>query len=218
MKCISISNLSAVAALLLTAGSALAAGPTATLQVKGTITPAACTPVLANGGIVDFGSTSTSEFTPGRTQVLFKDISLNVTCSAPTKLSFGVMDNREDSFVNQSSTSAMGLGKTTDDKKIGEYFIKINTVVADDVAADVISSGDQITWINFPQDSSRIDRLSTGASDSNITVAAAGTVVPVAFENMSMNLNLMTYLTPEMASITEVQQLDGNATLNFEYL
>jgi hypothetical protein len=218
MKSISISNLSAVAALLLTAGSALAAGPTATLQVKGTITPAACTPVLANGGIVDFGATSTSEFTPGRTQVLFKDIALNVTCTAPTKLSFSVADNREDSFVDQSSASARGLGKTTDDKKIGEYFIRINTVVADDVTADVISSGNQITWTTFGQNDWRIDRLSSGASDSNITVAAAGTVVPVAFENMSMNLNIMTYLTPEMANITEVQQLDGNSTLNFDYL
>jgi hypothetical protein len=218
MKSISISNLSAVAALLLTAGSALAAGPTATLQVKGTITPAACTPVLANGGIVDFGATSTSEFTPGRTQVLIKEIALNVTCTAPTKLSFNVMDNREDSFVNQSSRSVMGLGKTTDNKKIGEYLIRINTVVADDVTADVISSGDQITWKNFPQNDSTVDRLSTGGADSNVTVAAAGTLVPVAFENMSMNFNLLTYLTPEMASITEVQQLDGNATLNFNYL
>jgi type 1 fimbria pilin len=218
MKYISISNLSAVAALLLTAGSALAAGPTATLQVKGTITPAACTPVLANGGIIDFGATSTSEFTPGRTQVLTKEISLNVTCTAPTKVSFSVMDNREDSFVNQSSVAVMGLGKTTDGKKIGEYYIKLNTAVADDVAADVISSGDQINWKTFVQGTAVVDRLSSGGSDSNITVAAAGTQVPVAFENMSMNLDLLTYLTPEMGSITEVQQLDGNATLNFDYL
>jgi type 1 fimbria pilin len=218
MKYISISNLSAVAALLMTAGSALAAGPTATLQVKGTITPAACTPVLANGGIVDFGATSTSEFTSGSKLMLTgKNVSLNVTCTAPTKVSFSVTDNREDSVVDVGGASAMGMGRTTDNKKIGDYLIEINTVLADDVAADAITSADKITWAKF-YDTSRLDKLSSGGSDSNVSVAAAGTVVPVAFENMSMNLKITPFLNSEMSSVTEVQQLDGNATLNFEYL
>jgi len=219
MKYISIFNPSAVAALLLTAGSALAAGPTATLQVKGTITPAACTPTLANGGIIDFGATSTSEFSGGNKLVLpRKNISLNVACTGSTKLSFSVTDNREDSVVDVGGSAAMGMGRTTDDKKVGDYLIRINTVLADGVAADVISSGDQVTWNNFPQNSQRMDKLSSGGSDSNVSVAAAGTLVPVSFENMSMNLSIEPYLNSEMSSVTEVQQLDGNATLNFDYL
>jgi hypothetical protein len=219
MKYISISNLSAVAALLLTAGSALAAGPTATLQVKGTITPAACTPVLANGGIIDFGATSTSEFTPGSKLILAaKDVSLNVTCTAPTKLSFTLTDNREDTSVHLSTYGAiseMGLGKTTDDKKIGMYLVRPRTAVVDGVAGRVISSGDAITWATGVD---AMDIKSSHESMSIITVANTTTLAPIAFENMSMNINIEPYLSGEMSSITEVQQLDGNATLEFDYL
>jgi hypothetical protein len=218
MKSISISNLSAVAALLLTAGSALAAGPTATLQVKGTITPAACTPVLANGGIVDFGATSTSEFTPGSKLMLpAKDISLTVTCTGAAKMSFSILDNREGTAELLSpygSAADYGLGKTTDDKKIGSYIIRPRTAVVDGVAGRVIVSSNATNW------ATGLDVMgkSTSGDDSIVSVANTTTLAPVAFEEMSMNLNIEPFLSGEMSSITEVQQLDGNATLNFDYL
>jgi len=219
MKYISISNLSAVAALLLTAGSALAAGPTATLQVKGTITPAACTPVLANGGIVDFGATSTSEFTSGSKLILAaKDVSVNVTCTSPTKVSFTIADNREGTAADLTTyppSVEMGLGKTSDDKNIGMYIIRPKTAVVDGVAGRVTTSADGTTWATGVD---ALDKESSHGIDSIISVTGTTTAEPVAFEEMSLNLNIEPILSGEMSSVTEVQQLDGNATLNFDYL
>ena len=43
------------AILAMSATSAIAANPSAVLKVKGTLTNAACTPTLSNGGVVDYG-------------------------------------------------------------------------------------------------------------------------------------------------------------------
>jgi hypothetical protein len=49
--------------------------------------------------------------------------------------------------------------------------------------------------------------------------AKAGESVPTAFENVTLNLRISDLaLSKEMKDITEVQNLDGNATLNFSYL
>jgi len=218
MKQTSIFNNMAITALLVAAGNAVAAGPTATLQVKGTITPAACTPTLANGGIVDFGATSSSEITSGANFPLgSKDIGLNITCTGATKMMFSVTDNRSDSAVAVTQYPAnytLGLGKTTDDKSIGGYAITYNTLMVDGEAGTVIISTDTVNWRT--SDSS-IAFLSNGNAVTSF--AKAGESVPTAFEQATINVRISEpALSKEMKNITEVQNLDGNATLNFSYL
>jgi type 1 fimbria pilin len=224
MKNISLFNLSAIAALLLSAGSALAAGPTATLQVKGTINPAACTPTLANGGIVDMGTTSTSEIT-GTYQFPSKTISLDITCTGLTKMNMAITDNRTDSLVtgltHYPARTALGLGKTTDDKAIGAYVIGLNNAVIDGEAARVIWTAnlDNASWdIILPEHALRVNNNYGEASILSFA-AATGTLAPVAFEHATADLVLHeAFLSGEMKDATEIQNLDGNATLDFDYM
>jgi type 1 fimbria pilin len=222
MKKTSISKNMAIVALLVAAGNAVAAGPTATLQVKGNITPAACTPTLANGGIVDFGATSSSEITSGANFRLgSKNIGLNITCTGATKMMFAVTDNRSDSVVyvtQYGAQSTLGLGKTTDNKSIGGYAITYNTPMVDGEAGTVVASNNAVNWGSI--DSSIAVRVSGNATTGDtLSFAKAGESVPTAFEQATVNV-LITEpgLSKEMKNITEVQNLDGNATLNFSYL
>jgi type 1 fimbria pilin len=222
MKQTSIVKKMAITALLVAAGNAVAAGPTATLQVKGTITPAACTPTLANGGIVDFGATSTSEITSGADlRLVNKNIGLNITCTGATKMMFSVTDNRSDSAVlltQYTARSLLGLGKTTNDKSIGGYAITFNTLMVDGEAGTVITSSDNANWSSI--DSSMAIWVNGNAGPAEMTsFAKAGESVPTAFEQVTLNLLVTNAtLSKEMKDITEVQNLDGNATLNFSYL
>lgn len=223
MKQTSIFKNIAITALLVAAGNAVAAGPTATLQVKGTITPAACTPTIANGGIVDMGATSSSQITGDSLLLEQKYISIDIACSAPTKLTFNITDNRADSVVpglsEFSARSILGLGKTSDNKPIGSYAIGLQDAVIDGESGDTLGSVDQgATWKKVPNTDVFWINNNSGTADY-VTFAAAGSTTPIAFEHVTASLRISrTALSGEMKNITEVENLDGNATLNFDYL
>jgi hypothetical protein len=220
MKRTFIHKTSALAALLFVTGSAFAAGPTATLQVKGTITPAACTPTLSNAGIVDFGATSTSEFGAANLALGEKDIDLNVSCTGPTKLQFSMTDNRHDTATSSGEydlVGRLGLGMTTKSEKIGYFVLWVHDAVVDGVAGDVIASNN--TEAIWHKNVYHVNNVNIeGSYDDYVSVATSGTVTPIAFEEMTMKLSPEVVIDKSMKSITEVANLDGNLTLNFDYL
>jgi type 1 fimbria pilin len=219
MKKLNLSNVTAIAALLIASGTAVA-GPSATLQVKGTITPAACTPTLSNAGIVDFGVTSVGEFTADSDLVVTsKAVNLTVTCTAPTKLKFTLTDNRDgtvadlDVYPSHSiarSDSALGLGETTDSKKIGAYGMATSDVTIDGSTTDTgLCNKINGNWT----------RMGTGAyifKNEDLAFCTTNDV-NIAYEEASIDFMVSVVLSKEMKSISEIQNLDGNATLNFEY-
>jgi type 1 fimbria pilin len=222
MKKLNLSNVTAIAALLIASGTAVA-GPSATLQVKGTITPAACTPTLSNAGIVDFGVTSVGEFTADSDfRLTSKAVNLTVTCTAPTKLKFALTDNRDGtvpdldvypSHVTALSDSALGLGETTDSKKIGAYGMAISE-------SDVTIDGSTNIGAGLCSDlNGNWNKLGTGAFIFKNEDLAFCTIdgVTMAYEEASIDFMVNVVLSKEMKSISEIQNLDGNATLNFEY-
>lgn len=222
MKKANIFKLTSMAALLVAMSDSVLAGPTANLQVKGTITPAACTPTLGNGGIVDFGVTSSSELAKGSLKLKYKVVQLSVTCTAPTKISFTVTDNRQDSVVlglTGYNNSNLGLGKTTDQKNIGAFQIcPGGAATVDGNAASPVFSNDLVTWAASPGVTC-IDTFGTEGADRNVSVALnSDKRTPVAFTEMTMDLGIMPFISDTMKDITEVQNLDGNATLNFDYM
>lgn len=221
MKKLNLLNVTAIAALLIASGVAVA-GPSATLQVKGTITPAACTPTLSNGGIVDFGVTSVSDFTEGSDlELTSKAVNLTVTCTAPTKLKFALTDNRDGTVANLDiypshsgtvSDAAIGLGETTDDKKIGAYGMATSVVTID-------GSTTGTALCNKIAEGADWSTLGNGAYIYKNEDMAFCTLTDgaIAYEEASMDFMVNVVLSKEMKSISEIQNLDGNATLNFEY-
>ncbi len=140
--------------LSLCVSSAFAA-ETAVLKVKGTLTNSACTPELSNGGVVDYGTIRLGELSATTVNQLgHKNIDLTIACTAATKVSWNLVDDRADSramisvsdkwFDGSSGippeSQAYGVGLTDGGVKIGNYtmFVNLDSVTADGKSVDSI--------------------------------------------------------------------------------
>lgn len=217
-------------ALSLCVTSAFAANPTAVLKVKGTLTNAACTPALSNGGTVDYGTISLGSLNSTTVNQLGqKNIDLTITCAAATKVSWNMVDDRADTNANlevanarfdgdslTSTDQTFGVGKTAGNVKIGSYslFVKTDSVKADNVTVDpIIRSGTTGAWTKSVNGSAQ------GQSLRDFTVATTGSVDPLAFQTATFPL--VTSLAIDKTStlaITDDTALDGQITISLRYL
>ncbi|NWA39738.1 DUF1120 domain-containing protein [Pseudomonas reactans] len=218
MEMKSLFKATAIAALLASATSAFA-GPTATLRITGTISPGACTPVLANGGIIDFGATSVDSLpSTGTLALAGKSVTATVTCTGATKVAMSFVDNRADSVPahsNEATTasSAFGLGKSGD-IKIGSYGLSIVSINGDGTAGDLLMSSDKTAWSKMTLDTF----ANNNTAQQYLTFAATGTTTPKEATVFTFDLKATPALSSALTGITETANLDGNATINFEYL
>lgn len=217
-------------ALSLCVTSAFAANPTAVLKVKGTLTNAACTPVLSNGGTVDYGTINMGSLNASSiNQLGQKNIDLTINCAAATRVSWNMIDDRADSNANlevanarfdgdalTSTDQTFGVGKTAGGVNIGSYslFVKTDSVKADNVAVDpIIRSGTTGAWTKSVNGSAQ------GQSLRDFTVATTGSVDPLAFQTATFPL--VTSLAIDKTStlaITDDTNLDGQITISLRYL
>lgn len=219
-------------ALSLCVTSAFAANPTAVLKVKGTLTNAACTPTLSNGGTVDYGRINLGNLSATAVNQLGqKNIDLTINCTAATKVSWNMVDDRKDSnaklevengmFGGDSQTSESqlyGVGKTAGATpvSIGSYslFVKTDSVVADGATVDPIyQQGSAGEWTKS------INGSTQGDNYRDFTVATVGSLAPLAFETATFPLvtSLAIQDTTTLA-ITDDTQLDGQVTISLRYL
>jgi type 1 fimbria pilin len=219
-----------VTVLSLCVSSAFAA-ETAVMKVKGTLTNSACTPELSNGGVVDYGNIRLGELSAtANNQLGMKDVSLTIQCTAPTKVSWNMIDDRADSAANipvqnglfgggtiSSAGQIYGVGKAGD-VKIGNYslFLKLDSITADGNAADGIyvqSYAEGKTWTKSTNGSTQ------GYNMRDFTVANPGTLEPVAFQTavFPMATSLAIRDTTTLA-ITDDTSLDGQLTISLRYL
>lgn len=206
---------------------------TAVLKVQGTLTNSACTPELSNGGVVDYGNIHLGDLSAtANNQLGMRDVSLTIQCTAPTKVSWNMVDDRVDSRAdipvenglfgggtnNAGPTDQLyGVGKAGD-VKIGNYslFLKLDSITADGKAADGIYAQNYATgstWVKSTNGSTQ------GAHIRDFTVANPGTLEPVAFQTavFPMATSLAIRDTTTLA-ITDDTQLDGQLTISLRYL
>ena len=215
-----------LASLIALASASAFAEPTAVLKVHGTLTNSACSPSIGNGGVVDYGYIRLGELSATSNNKLGqKQVPVTITCSAPTKVGFTILDNRGDSNaqlpvdiggnLNQSvKYYTYGVGTTTEGVKIGNYGMWMTDVMADGNAVD--SVGNNHDWSSEIWKKTGIPR-----SDAFQTVAfaATGTTTPMAIT--TANFNFVTNLTIRDTStlaITDDTALDGQATMTLVYL
>ncbi|EOX3827599.1 MULTISPECIES: DUF1120 domain-containing protein [Enterobacter] len=218
-------------ALSLCVTSAFAADPSAVLKVKGTLTNAACTPVLSNGGTVDYGTINLGDLSATATNQLGqKNIDLTINCTAATKVSWNMVDDRVDSNANLTVANGQfgggsqgsgtgqtyGVGKTEGGVNIGTYamFVKADSVTADGAAADPIYQQNATgNWTKTTNGSTQ------GSHIRDFTVASTGTLDPLAFQTATFPLvtSLAVQNTATLA-ITDDTQLDGQLTISLRYL
>ncbi|WP_262369927.1 DUF1120 domain-containing protein, partial [Serratia marcescens] len=127
------------------------------MRVTGTITPGACTPVLANNGVIDFGETSIDLLPATGTLALTgKTVTATVTCTSATKVAMSFVDNRADSVPTHTdeptaAATAFGLGKAGT-INIGSYGLSIVNIQGDGTAGDLLMSTDKTTWSKMTLD------------------------------------------------------------------
>lgn len=223
--------LAATVAVACSATAANAAS-TATLQVKGLLTNAACTPVVNGGAEVDYGRIHLSELSATSVNQLgHKTANLVITCPTATKAAWTISDDRADSHPGASvisisngdyanatvsdTTLSYGVG-LAGNVKIGAFsvYTDLANVTADSVKVDAISSAVSTTaWAKSTSGAIKNGNLEM------MSVAASGTTEPVAFTTATFPLitSLAIQDTATLA-ITDDTNLDGQATITIKYL
>ena len=194
-----------------TVNSAFAASST-DLTVTGTITPAACTPTLANGGVVDYGNISAKDLkVTASTPLEPKTLQLAVNCDAPTQFAIHPIDNRRDS--GGPFPTLYGLGMINGSEKLGYFELRLSNLNADVASRFVQSSDDGSTWTNV---------IDNSPISSNRLFALGSLTAPFS-PNQITSATMDITVTPSInradgLTLTDEVKLDGSATLQIKYL
>ncbi|WP_035060164.1 DUF1120 domain-containing protein [Andreprevotia chitinilytica] len=224
MKHLNVRN--TLLALALTgAASASFAATTSTLDltVGGTISPAPCTLDFDAGNTVDFGTTKASALSKTAYYNLgILSTHANITCSAPIKAAFKIVDNRAASAIRDDGMNALisnfgqsylfGLGQANS-INIGAYGIYFTEAAVFDgtTQANNMLSTNGTAWTN---------NTNTWLDPSGKTFYSAGSgTTPAAGRNMSYQIKVKAALNKATAlNLVNDIQLDGAATFELVYL
>ncbi|MFK8332858.1 DUF1120 domain-containing protein [Pseudomonas sp. BJa5] len=192
---------------------------TAELALHWQIQPAACTPTLSQGGIVDYGRiTSQSLNSDRRTRLPTRQLSLSIQCDSPARYALRMHDNRDgSSLVN--SLIFYGLGYDASDNRIGLYEVQFDPqhITADQLPRVFLtqSTAGGIGWSDSGSAPRSIaDTTVLGFSDEAMTTKG-----PVAIRNLNATLDIMPVIAPtnELDNRQDIP-LDGSGTLEIIYL
>lgn len=215
--------------------SAMAAAPTALLNVDGKLIMSACTPTLvgaSGGGIVDYGPYTLDDLSSTAVNQLGKKgIDLTINCPVATKISWEPTDNRKSSrasiavengdYLNNTVSAdggLFGVGSTNGGVKIGNYtlYVDIGNVTANGgVGQTLIRLAGYDSW------AMTADGLTTSIAgmDREFSVGASGTKIPLAITTATFPLvTSLAIQDTTTLNITDDTDLDGQATITLSYL
>ena len=204
------------AALLLTGASSAFAASSTDLTVTGIITPTACTPSLANGGVVDYGKKSAKDLNPtAHTPLGVETIQLTVNCNTSTQFALKTSDNREGTAsLGASSSGTFGLGLINTNEKLGYYNLSFMSPVADIPVTAIYSRNKGDTWGRLWEDDgiTSADWVAFGNNPGS-------SWTPDFLQNVTVDIAVHTQIAPANSlTLTDEVKLDGSATLQIEYL
>lgn len=227
----------ALASILFAAASGAAfAAETADLSVKGTIKPAACTPTLSGGGIVDFGTISANSLSQTESTVLpTKYVTLNVTCDAATKVGVKTIDNRAGTvstsvaqntkvIPSYSPSNLYGVG-AIDGKNIGAYALRFGATgyapTADGETVDGMYNNNDwssSTWMSNTKAAAweGIDQ----PGNRTFSWGPVGSTAPAAYKTISQPIQIIMGISKisDLPALTKELAIDGSATISIKYL
>ena len=233
---------------LLIAGSAFfamsaQAADRVSIDVKVTLEAAACTPILSNGGVVNFGSHSVNRLsTQHYTQIGTRNINMTITCESATGIAITARDTRMDSMTTgkdsggqsgvkytlngggyiSQTTRLFGLGKTKDNKNIGSYAVLIDS---NNISA---SNGSQTLAVSI----AGADAVITGQKRAWQTLTAyplavdqsyyytfvkPGETTPTPVTNAIIPLQVSASIANDLGGSEKIE-LDGKAVISVVYL
>ncbi|WP_333496268.1 DUF1120 domain-containing protein [Kluyvera sp. CHPC 1.251] len=225
--------------IMLLAPALVSANDVVDINVEVTADAAACTPVLSNNGIADFGTRYAGSLSKKAfTQLGTRDLTMTITCESSTGVAITARDARADSMATgkdeggtagakfqvngggyvSDTSNLFGLGVTSEGKKIGSYAVQINTgaVVAADADAEVKVDMAGAADKSGPWSTSTLLPLPTN-EDYFYTFVQKGTTTPQPIMTASVPLQVSVTVAPDINS-NQTITLDGEAVITIAYL
>lgn len=224
-----------VLAVLAATSTIVIAANTITVNITGSITPAACTPTLSDAGTIDYGNISAKNLNRDEfTYLDEKQLDFSVTCDAPIRLAILASSNRGETAVNTDGTlsevtgdnlplfgstniAAAGLG-LADTQGVGGYGLRLQagTMQADGISVDSIYARDTPTSWGKDETGSLFAAV---ISPRYASWAQTGKLDPITFTLLSGKLGVQAYInkTSEL-DLSKTIRLNGLATLELVYL
>lgn len=221
---------------LLSAASGPAMADSLNLAVTGQILTPACNITLPDGPVVDYGNIAHEQLdTENYTLLDDKTFNLELKCNAPIKVSLSAENGKPGTMaLNEGDTevlhgvgvapvellsrriSGVGLG-LSGGKKIGGYTMLMpkGVVYADGKVPDVI--GRLSTETDWTYNGSGVFYTTRGKQ--YLSFADAGSVTPIAIQNMTATIYLQAYINKQSElNVLDEITLDGQTTLELNYL
>jgi len=221
-------------AIVLAMGSASFAGhaaESATLSLKGSITPGACD-VSLSAASVDFGKIPASTLTDAMNQIKGTPVTVSVDCDAATAVAVQTVDNRASSamtlseiensmgatFASLTDASVLGLGNDGSGNKVGAMMLAITGATLNGTAdSNILVSSDKSAWTmkTISPTASHVlvkdGYFALGATASSTTPAA------VTKASYTLQNNIFLKKSDKYPSGEQVN-IDGNVTFSVVYL
>ncbi|BEV71861.1 MULTISPECIES: DUF1120 domain-containing protein [unclassified Paludibacterium] len=205
-------------ALGLSASGLVMAAASSPIAVDGVIRVGACTPTLQNGGTFNFGNIYLNNGTGNLAPSPITQ-SVDVTCPAPQKVMFKLVDNKAASRTD-TSTYSWGLGKDSANNNIGYYEIKLieaNSKIDDPgVAAKYIYTTNAGTSWADDGSSDRIGNFTTTNEQFSMKKASTTSATQDASTKFHMQFRVEPHI-PSSYAPTGDESLDGSATITLTY-
>lgn len=182
--------------------------------------PAACTPLLSNGGLVDYGTLLAKDLSATQENPLpTRTLQFSVSCDAPARFALLMHDNRFGSATGGTDETAYGLDLDASRNKIGRYYLNIDPA---DFSADSFGT-------LYRTDSTSNGRAWSSSSARQIPIAAnslmgftnsvGNTQGPIAIQHLAGTVRVKAYLAPiQSLDLRNVVHINGSGTLEIIYL
>ena len=189
------------------------------LSVQGRITPTACTPLLSEGGVIDYGKISRHDLNLEQgTRLPPKTLQISIDCNAPSRYALRMRDNRDGS-APVNSEIYYGLGFDNTGNPIGLYSMSFNPRQTQaDGAAQIY--GTESTTGGVAWRTANLNPIDIGANSylgfTDIEGSVAG---PSAIGTLTGTVTVQTVINARQNLDLSVDTaLDGSATLEVLYL
>ncbi len=203
--------------LIFALASAPSIASTSEVTLTGTLTPSACTPLLGNGGGVDYGRVATGDLEDQDAtfyKLPAKQLSLNIHCGGSTLFALTTTDNRHDSADLSDTSHGLGMHKG---QKVGSMVLSISNPEVDGTSRHILLSfdgghlwfsGSELKYFS-PSQKMPLNRLAVGDRSTPIT--------PIPATHLTANLDINSYISKSLPSNDDIQ-IDGSTTFNIVYL
>lgn len=190
------------------------AASTVDVAVHGIITPSACTPLLGQGGLIDYGKIAARDLNRETfTKLPNTDLAIGVDCEAATLFALKFTDNRAGSSASQPH--GFGFGVVNGNEKVGVFHTILHTPLADNAPITQLQSlNNGQTWTVVEENVS-LPALRLAAFGNN----ASGAWRPLPIRELRVQLRISAFIAPAQGlTLDREVPLDGSATLDLIYL